>query len=185
MITADHGEELFEHGLIGHGATVYEEVLRIPLIMRFPERLGLAGLRLQTPADLLDIAPTILDIFGLGEADDDLALEGQSLLPVLHGAPGRSTFLGRSMHERPSYSLREGPDKLIFDTRTGRVELYRIPEDREETRNLAAEEPILAEYLRQTLLRKLRDLERRRGTRADRALPAEAEEALRALGYIE
>ena len=68
------------------------------------------------------------------------------------------------MHERPSYSYRAGPDKLIHSVRTGRTQLYRIPEDPDETADLSAREPIRTEMLRQALYRWLRGLDRRRGS---------------------
>jgi arylsulfatase A-like enzyme len=184
VITADHGDELFERGVIGHGATVNQEVLRIPLIIRFPGGRGPAGLRVETPVDLIDVAPTILDIFGLAGAEGSEAFEGRSLLPLLFGGEGRPALVGRSMHERPSYSYRAGPDKLIHSVRTGRTNLYRIPDDPDETADLSAAEPIRTEMLRQALYRLLRGLKRRRGDRGE-ALSPRTEEALRALGYLQ
>lgn len=184
VITADHGDELFERGVIGHGVTVHEEVLRIPLIIRFPQGRGPAGLRVSTPVDLIDVAPTILDILGLSGAEGSEAFEGRSLLPVVFGGAGRPALAGRSMHERPSYSYRTGPEKLIHSVRTGRTQLYRIPDDPDERTDLSAAQPIRAEMLRQDLYRWLRGLERRRGDRGG-ALSAETEEALRALGYLQ
>jgi hypothetical protein len=88
------------------------------------------------------------------------------------------------MHERPSYSYRAGPDKLIHSVRTGRTNLYRIPDDPDETADLSAAEPIRTEMLRQALYRLLRGLKRRRGDRGE-ALSPRTEEALRALGYLQ
>tara|TARA_R110002110_G_scaffold85816_6_gene223980 strand:+ start:18767 stop:20386 length:1620 start_codon:yes stop_codon:yes gene_type:complete len=72
VVTADHGEELLERGLVGHASTtraghLYEEIVRIPLfVWAPPERLPVApGSRLSSPTDHLMIAPTIADIVGL------------------------------------------------------------------------------------------------------------------------
>ena len=184
VVTADHGDELFERGQIGHGGRVYEETLRIPLVVRFPEGKGPAGLRVREPADLLDVAPTVLDVMGLAGAEGTGEFEGRSLLPVLFGQPGRPVLVGRTMHERPSYSFRDGAWKLIHSVRSGQVELYRLADDPGETKDLAAAQPVRAEFYRQTLYRWLRGLERRRGASTGALLSPEDEETLRALGYL-
>ena len=81
VITADHGEEFFEHDSVGHGHSLYQELLHVPLILRSP---GLApeGQRLGQVCSLVDIAPTILDACGLEVPDE---LEGRSLVPDLRG----------------------------------------------------------------------------------------------------
>jgi arylsulfatase A-like enzyme len=184
VIMADHGEELYDRGLIGHGGRLYEEVLHIPLIIRFPKGTGPVGLRLKAPVDLLDLAPTILDVMGLsGAGGSDRAFEGRSLLPVLFGRPGKLQ-IGRSMHERPLYSLRDRPWKLIHSVRTGQTELFQLADDPGETRSLDAAEPVRAEFYRQSLYRWLRGLSKTRGGSVALRLSPEDQEALRALGYI-
>ncbi|MFQ5792521.1 MAG: sulfatase, partial [Acidobacteriota bacterium] len=64
IFTADHGESLGEHGYRGHRQEVYEPVIRVPLIFRFPGRLP-AGKSLETPAMLVDVMPTVLDLSGV------------------------------------------------------------------------------------------------------------------------
>ena len=64
-MAADHGEELFERGWIGHNVHVYEPSVHVPLIVRFPKGAGPAGRRVAALADLLDVAPTIADVFGV------------------------------------------------------------------------------------------------------------------------
>ena len=59
IVMADHGEQLYEDGYIGHSAQVREESARVPLIVRFPAQLGLAHRRVTALVDLLDVAPTI------------------------------------------------------------------------------------------------------------------------------
>jgi arylsulfatase A-like enzyme len=61
VLTADHGESLGEHGYVGHGRHLYENIVHIPLIMRFPGKT-MAGRTIKTPVSSIDIAPTILDI---------------------------------------------------------------------------------------------------------------------------
>ena len=56
-ITADHGEEFREHGGVYHGSTLYEEQVRVPLLLRMP---GLASTKVEAPVEVVDIAPTLL-----------------------------------------------------------------------------------------------------------------------------
>jgi arylsulfatase A-like enzyme len=64
VITSDHGEEFFEHGNKGHGQTLMDETLMVPLIVRFPGRIA-PGLRIREQVRQLDIAPTLLSFAGL------------------------------------------------------------------------------------------------------------------------
>jgi len=82
LITSDHGEELDEHQMWFDHHGLYDTNLRVPLILVQPSRLP-ADLKLGGLATHLDIAPTILDITGLGEEIDRQALQGQSLLPLV------------------------------------------------------------------------------------------------------
>jgi hypothetical protein len=78
VLTSLHGEEFFEHGGAGHGHTLYEESIRVPLSIRAPRLL--APGRVTVPVDLLDLAPTLVDLVG-GAAPD--AWQGESLVPVI------------------------------------------------------------------------------------------------------
>ena len=65
IVAADHGEELLEHGWIGHNVHVFEPSVRVPLIVRFPKGMGPQKRRVPALSDLLDVAPTIADVFGV------------------------------------------------------------------------------------------------------------------------
>ncbi len=80
VVTADHGEEIGEHGRMSHGQSLYQEVLRIPLIFHAPHRFK--GGRRFGRASLLDVMPTLLDLLGL-EAGQ--RLDGVDLAPFLAG----------------------------------------------------------------------------------------------------
>jgi arylsulfatase A-like enzyme len=72
LLTSDHGEEFLDHGGWKHGFTLYEEMLRIPFILRLPEgqRSGAEGRSLVTPVDQIDIVPTFLALAGAPAAPD-------------------------------------------------------------------------------------------------------------------
>ncbi len=95
VAVADHGDEFFEHGGIGHRRTLYEEVLRVPLILRLPGRLP-AGARSATPVSVADVAPTALALLGLDAGE----VGGFSLLPVLDGAARPAGVLSRLTTQR-------------------------------------------------------------------------------------
>jgi arylsulfatase A-like enzyme len=86
IVHADHGESLGEHDFIGHGRYLYDEILRVPLIMRWPGRVPM-GLRIASLVANVDVAATILDAAGIegGIAD---AMDGRSLLPLIDGKEG-------------------------------------------------------------------------------------------------
>ena len=81
VVTADHGDEFFEHGSIGHRQTLFEEVLRAPLILRQPGVLP-AGLRVEGLVSTADLVPTILELAGL-PAEPGIA--ASSFVPLIEG----------------------------------------------------------------------------------------------------
>jgi arylsulfatase A-like enzyme len=140
VVTADHGEEFFEHGRGSHGITLYEESVRVPLIVVGP---GVpAGRRVSQNVSLVDVAPTLLALLGL-EAEP--RFEGRSLVPTLAGAiPGRGAGpdivlqLERSVPENLDHrahvrGLVRAGEKLLVD-RHDAGELYDLDADPGETR---------------------------------------------------
>lgn len=114
VVTADHGDEFLEHGNRGHHLTLYEEVVRVPLLIRAPG-LAPAGRRIGASVSLTDVAPTLLDLTGVGAWGDR---SGASLRPLLDGAGGdrpvRLDLLNRAQ-DIQLIGWREGPMKLIYD----------------------------------------------------------------------
>ena len=105
IVSADHGEAFGEHDTITHGKTLYEELLHVPLFVASPE---LRPRRVDTPVGLVDLGPTLLDLFGL---DTPPTFQGQSFAPLLVGRPvafTRPLFaegrLRRSIHPPPTVS---------------------------------------------------------------------------------
>ncbi|MCB9881153.1 MAG: sulfatase [Planctomycetes bacterium] len=93
VILADHGDEFFEHGNIGHRKTLYEEVVRVPMIIRYPERFS-AGKRVAALASLIDVYPTLFETLNLPMPQQ---LAGRSLVDVMDGRSNGEdrTYLGR------------------------------------------------------------------------------------------
>lgn len=82
IVTADHGEEFFEHGGWNHTHGVYNEAIRVPLVLKMPDS-KYKGRRIAPFVRLIDLMPTVLDLFGI--PTEELKLDGSSLLPLLKG----------------------------------------------------------------------------------------------------
>jgi arylsulfatase A-like enzyme len=190
-VLSDHGEEFLDHGDFGHGPRVYQELARVPLLIRLPGGEQ-AGRVVPGPVGLIDVAPSLLDFAGLPVPED---FAGRSLRGVMTGAD-----TGAWLEQRPLYvdvpdvtsgvaALRRGDWKLIRGPEG--PELYRLDRDPGERRDLAAREPERVRELSQLLdawVVEMRETARRRGTLAvpsRETHPAEQEAALRALGYLE
>jgi hypothetical protein len=104
IITSDHGEEFNEHGGLMHGSSLYDEMIRVPLIIRYPK--GFPQRQVVThQVRLIDLYPTILELAGLPVPE---GLEGQSLLPLINGRGDDQ--------ERTAYH--EEPARLLSGVRT-------------------------------------------------------------------
>jgi arylsulfatase A-like enzyme len=190
IVTADHGEQLHEHGYISHSAQVYEESTHVPLIVRLPGRAPARAARVAAPVDLLDVAPTVLDVFGARSSESAArSFQGRSLLPVIAGAPGRDALVSRTVWERPVYGVRDARFKYIHDTRTGSELLFDLEADPAESKPLQASDPLRAAYYRQTLHDWMARLKRSpppasAGPGSDAAPDAATCAQLGALGYV-
>lgn len=129
VVTSDHGEELFERGRVQHGETLYEEILRVPLLMWIP---GYAGGRSSKLVSNVDIAPTILDLLQL---PPEPQFCGNRLFPLAR--PGHSAVVAEDME---AASLRTEKHKLVFGE-DGAIELYAIDRDPAELHDISEEQP--------------------------------------------
>jgi arylsulfatase A-like enzyme len=187
IVGADHGEGLFEHGWIGHNVQVFEPSARVPLIVRFPAGTGPRGTRVKELVDLLDLAPTIADVFGVrGEGGSDREFQGRSLLPVALGAGGKPLVLSRTVWDRPRYALRDARWTYTYETATGLERLYDTAVDPGETRDLAGRERLRADYYRETLHVWTRGMFRSAAPEGEavQAMTREQCENLKSLGYL-
>lgn len=131
---------------------MYEGGIRVPLLLRAPGRTQ-AGSVFDEPVITMDIAPTLLELAGLG-ARPDQHLDGRSLVPLLSEG---EAWAPRSLYWHyphygnqggsPSGGVRRGPYKLIEWFEDGRLELYDLERDLGEQRELSAEQPELAAEL--------------------------------------
>ncbi|MEM7411576.1 MAG: sulfatase [Myxococcota bacterium] len=183
LFTSDHGEEFLEHGGIDHGRTLFDEVLRVPLVVRFPATASVApGVR-RDAVDSLDLVPTILDVLGLPKED---ALPGRSLRGPA-GEPRAFPVAARLAKEGQDLrSVVTPPWKLIRDGATGSDHLYRVDGAAPEPHPIALDRDpsVRAEVTR---LRRHLDAwtaaETARSGAPAAPLSEEARAALEALGY--
>jgi arylsulfatase A-like enzyme len=179
LFLSDHGEEFYEHGGWEHGTTLYDEQLRIPLVVRFPSDSGIAASRVSTVAQHVDVLPTILDYLDLG----DHSLPGTSLI---RGTPPdlKAVFSHLSLDARKASSLVEGSWKLVAWSDTApSFELFDRSADPGERVNLFEVDAVRSGYLLSLLESHLQES----------TLPQISEKAvvdeelrqrLRALGYL-
>jgi arylsulfatase A-like enzyme len=163
--------------------------MHVPLIVRFPAGQGPpAGTRLGALTDLLDVAPTIADLFKvMGRGASDRQFQGRSLLPAILGAPGETAILSRTVWDRPRYARRDEGYKFIYDTRTGDEELYDLLRDPGEKTNLVRADPLRAAWSRQSLHHWIASAARAAvsaGTIEPARLDRNECENLRGLGYL-
>lgn len=186
VVTADHGEALLEHGLFEHGGSIlYEEVLRVPWIMRLPggER---AGRRVDSVVQVADILPTVLDYLGL---PPPAGIAGRSAWPrVLGDDVGDGFALAETSDLDGPRAAYLGDLKVIFDGNLEALEVYDLHEDPRETDNLVGTvDPDRVAEVRRAVETRLEANARfaagiRRG---EVTLGAEQVEKLRALGYVQ
>lgn len=142
-VTADHGDEFFEHGRSGHQKTLYDEVIQVPWLVRQPGRIAPAT-TITAQARHVDMLPTLLGLLGVAPPQ---AAMGEDLAPVVRGerAARDLTAVSRLVNPRAGVwsSLRTPHTKLITrkDGQDSRTELYDLYADPRETRPLPATDP--------------------------------------------
>jgi choline-sulfatase len=144
IVTSDHGEAFGEHGMIRHGFELWEELVRVPLLVKVP---GVAPRRVQARRSGIDLVPTILQLMQVEAPTGAQALSGQSLVPDLVRAPGgadaeRPVFIdmARGPHNAERQALIDKDLKLVASE--GRVlGVYDLAVDPGEKKDLGATSP--------------------------------------------
>lgn len=163
IVTADHGDCFNEHGEMNanphwssvHGAFLFDNVLRVPLILRIPGE-GCTPRRFCAPVESVDIVPTLHEIL---EVDVDMsggeyhAPDGVSLLRAMDGESRAYTYSETLIRENHKVCLRSPRAKLIVDLAAGRRHLFDLAADPQEGRDLSRERPHLTAELEAVLAR--------------------------------
>lgn len=202
VFTSDHGEEFYEHKGWEHGHSLYDELLKVPLIIKFPES-KFAGKKVESIIPLVDIMPTVLDELYLDFSG--LKLDGQSLIPVLKGKETKDrVFLadkGKNVlnsHIPKKTSMNMGKHKIILSERFRKqdlkfflfpppkiepVELYNLAEDPLETKNIADEKIKFVDKIIHQVNEIYSQAKKRKTAKPE--IDEELKKRLEALGYIQ
>jgi arylsulfatase A-like enzyme len=182
--TSDHGESWGERfvdkedvkGVYHmHGATLYDEVVQVPLILSVPGRVEPGTIFSQVRS--VDLVPTLLELAGIPRGD----MDGQSLLPVAQGEEEEdrpAVIVGTDRGALSKLAVRIPPWKLIVDVESGDQEAFRLDLDPRELRSRADETPT---ELRELVFRELDSAERRELSEEEEAVVARR---LADLGYL-
>lgn len=199
VVMADHGEHFGEHGLVEHGNSLYDPLVRVPLIIHVP---GCKPGRCKQLVSIIDLFATILDGLGMPAKQSS----GRSLMPLVSGSGSvmeRDLFTtldaahsvvfvpdGRNPSQievqdkivKNQKALRSGRKKLIYDVQRRRYELYDLASDPKETKDLIAGGKVPIEY-KKPLDDWMTAMSRHEPTVA--APDNSVLEAMRSLGYIQ
>ena len=203
VVLSDHGELLGEHGGWGHGNSVLEPEVRVPLLVRFPARVR-SGMRVREPVSTVGVAATIADLSGIGApggmqvgslvASPDVTLAGPVIAERYAGdtATARAESLERASALMRSdvrlRAYRSGQWKLVQGS-DGSIHLFDVAEDPGELHDRSAQDPATVRRLRTELAtwRAALGIPSLGGEPSD-ATPApldpETRNRLRALGYV-
>jgi arylsulfatase A-like enzyme len=191
VISADHGEEFYERQWLGHGNSLFNELVHVPLILHVP---GVSPRRSAEPVSTLDLAPTLLELCGL-PADFG---QGRSLVPLFAAGgtrPERAVYssLFASLAPAPgetgpqlAWRVDQGDDAVLRDERQPQVPyfLFHWPDDPLQERSLGPRGSARARELLATYERARPGLLELRGRPDLLQLSPELLETLRALGYV-
>jgi len=139
--TSDHGEELWDHGEWGHGQSLYEEQIHVPLILAGP---GIREQVVREPVSAIHLVPTLAEIMTVAPAN---TWKGRSLAPLLRGdvtaPPAGPVFAQGTTNktETPMHTVILGDYKLIRIAGSDAVQLYNLAADPDEKHDLAEEQP--------------------------------------------
>ncbi len=201
VFTADHGEEFFEHGWLGHSVGITEELVHVPLIIRLPCGEA-AGELIKTPTSLVGLSPTILEILGIEPTVR--SFREPSFAPLIHEERAAAKgFVPESVYFEVDFerlleseqmksfasvhqqAIRVGQFKLVMDEQSEEFKLYDIAEDPKEDHDLSAEKPEIVQSLVLLLRKKMASLAKHRLEPERREITPEETEMLRGLGYVE
>ncbi len=189
VITSDHGEEFWDHDRFEHGHTLYNELLRVPLLVKLPGRHR--GAAIDTCVSLQAVMPTVLDLCGVTPMIDGLLLP--PLSPLLQDPPaayaGQPAFSGACLFHGRLESVVFGQMKYIRGVSSGHEMLFNLKEDPEERCSLTRQDPANLERGRK-LLDDARSADARLAEQlgirenAKDSLDQENLDSLQALGYL-
>lgn len=155
ILTSDHGTEFYEHKKFDHGATLYDELIHIPLIIKLPNQYE--GKVISNQVSSIDIMPTILGLAGI-RLDDKIKSQmmGANLTMLMEGKGVKKDVYFETDYRHYTYKrgIRTTDGwKYIYTMEDGKEELYNLNTDPTELENLATKEPRVVYELKQKLFK--------------------------------
>ncbi len=190
--TSDHGEEFWEHGGLGHGQSLYNELLAVPLFIKPPQTQQAGHRDVEKPVSTESLLPTLLELCGINFNRD--ALNGVSLTSLwgedAEASADRGVYSTALMARRVERSVIYGGWKYVRSFDPDREQLYDLSLDPLERRDLAAASPRKAAQLREMLEAHGEESKRLRAFYGleDAKVQKDSEDArrrLKSLGYIQ
>ena len=181
IVTADHGEAFGEHNMLDHGRTLYDEVLHVPLIIKYPSAYKQSGVK-EKRVSLVDIFPTILSMLNLPIPAN---IDGQTLPESQHFivAEWNLRWFYGDKYRRDLKAIYQGKDKYIWASNSLH-ELYDLEQDPGESINLFKKFPQKAQRMEQTLKQWLSSFKSPHTSDSNVKLNESEVEKLRSLGYV-
>ncbi len=133
IITADHGDEQWEDGRVGHGASSRDMLVHVPLLVRYPPMVKPG--KVSEGSELIDVVPTIADALGV---QMDAEWQGESLLPVSWGVGGGYPRMSLSSMYEDSHGARIGHWKVRINGGSG-TKVFDLGRDAAEMKNIAGD----------------------------------------------
>ena len=189
-VTADHGDEFFEHGQVGHRQSLYDELVLVPFVVRYPRRVP-AGRVVEEQVRLMDVGPTLLSLAGVtapdfGVVGDGRRGGGENLTPVFAAGARLPELVAFGDLEGKLASIRTDGFKYLRGKPGPGEELYDLRIDPAEQQNRLGEQQPVARALGGRLAHWRAESEMLRvGQAAAVAVDAEHRERLRSLGYVQ
>jgi arylsulfatase A-like enzyme len=146
IVVSDHGDQFYEHGSVGHGDTVYQELTHVPLIIRAPGAMP-QGQVVDADVEITDVYATMLALAGIKPGPN---VQGTSLIPLARDAVGATPRAALTVDGQVSRGLKVQRYRLVHYG-PGRIELYDELADPREQKNVAAERPIALRQMRGVL----------------------------------
>lgn len=139
ILLSDHGEQFFEHGEQGHGMSLYDEELRVPLIVKLPGS-KLAGERRRALVEMVDVAPTALDVLGL---HPEPRFQGRSFAGIIQQDrwEARAGFASLRLDGESQRTVKNVLAKYTVDDTAGLTYWFNLEKDPDELRPLFAPTP--------------------------------------------
>lgn len=185
ILTSDHGEEFVERGGLGHGTTLYNEQVRIPLLIKLPAGLKQSDKQVERfPVSNIDLFPTIAALLEIDKPADCMGVDLFSRRSV----KGHPIFceIGHQVFNRKvdKMCVIQWPWKLIQDNPTLSCELYNLRLDSKESQNVIDHRQTQAARLRRLLARWRLSMRRLPGKKTDFSLTEKEQDRLKSLGYL-